>query len=491
MARGKVGLSLDLPRPAALQGGADHGTKQAAAYAALRDAILQQLLPAGARLPSTRTLAARWGLSRGTLELVFDRLQAEAYVARNPGSGTRVSAVIPERYLMARYDADAAVAAPARAGAAPAPGPVEAVVQMGVPFVARLADPALFSVKTWSKCVARALRLAPLEVLCAPDPSGAPALRGQIADYLRKYRGISCTADDVVVTTGIRHALDLVARSALRAGDKVGVEDPGYPAARRIFAMAGAVVAPIPVGPDGLESAPLQAHADMRLLYVSPAHQSPTGVTMSLTRRLELLAWSNRRDAWIVEDDYDSEFNYHSAPPPALKSLDQSQRVIYCGSFNKTLFVGLRVGFMVVPQQLKRQLLSVWQSTGRSVGVTEQLALANYLEEGAFVRHLRTARRAYQERRDVVLACLAEGAPGRHRASGHQAGLHFVLWLPDGCDEAAFCARAAAVGLMLQPMATFCVEIRLPPAVIVGYTALTNAQARFGAQKLAQLLLEK
>ena len=485
MTRGKFAVPLDLPLPAALQGAARG--KQDSAYAALRDAILAKVLPPGSRLPSSRTLALRWHLSRGTVEAVFDRLRAEAYVSRAPGSGTRVCALVPERFLMAAYGAPAPVRAAAPGAAVAYPLPATAA-RGGVPFIARMPDPALFRMAAWAAHVARALAGASTEQLCSADPSGALALREHIADYLARYRGVQCGADAIIVTTGIRHTVDLVARSVLCAGDKVCVEDPGFRSAQNIFALAGATLAFVPVGLEGIDCATLRRHPDARLAYVTPAHQSPLGVTMSVTRRLELLDWASASGAWIVEDDYDSEFNYHSAPLAALKSLDRYDRVIYCGSFNKTLFAGLRVGFMVVPAALKSRLLETWQLTGRSVAVTEQLALAAYMGGGAFVRHLRLARRAYQERRDALLDALRRGAPGLYTVTGQQAGFHCVLWLPQGCDEAAFCARAAAAGLSLHPLRAFCREARPAPAVLLGYSALTLAQVRFGADKLAALL---
>src|SRR5450830_974424 len=400
MPRGKSPHALDLPRPTSWLAKAGVN-KQDGAYEALRSAILTKMLPAGSRLPSSRTLAERWELSRGTIETVFDRLHAEAYVTRVPGSGTRVCAVVPERFLMAGF-ADASPVGP-------------------------------FS--------------QPVPVA---DPGGLPQLRQQIADFLAKYRGIRCDPQDIVVTTGIRHAIDLLARGIVRDGDKVCLEEPGYPAARALFALAGAVPVDIAVDAEGIDCAALPAHTDACLAYVTPAHQSPLGVTMSVTRRLALLEWANDSGAWVVEDDYDSEFNYHSAPLAALKALDQHQRVIYCGSFNKTLFAGLRVGFMVLPPALRPQLLRIVQLTGRSVGVTEQLALAAWMEEGAFVRHLRQARLAYKERRDLLLACLEQMAPGRYTISGQQAGFHCMLWLPPNSHERTFCVQAAQAGLALQ-----------------------------------------
>lgn len=470
MSRGKAASNPDLPRPDTLDAG-----KQQGAYEALREAILARQLPAGSRLPSTRSLAERWQVSRGTLEAAFDRLHSEGYVQRVAGSGTRVCAVIPEQFI-------AAPVAKQNLRRPVEPDLPHAGVQSHVPFVARRPDASLFDLKTWARCLSRGLLAAGPGVLEAAHPGGLPALRELIADYLRRYRGMQCEADEVIVTTGIRHGLDLIARTLLQPGDTACVEDPGYTPARRLFGLAGARVQAIAVTAEGLDTDQLPEHA--RLAYVSPAHQAPLGVTLSVSRRLALLDWANRADAWVVEDDYDSEYNYNSAPLAALKSLDSNDRVLYCGSFNKNLFPGLRVGFMVVPKILRPALLRTLQLTGHSVGATDQLGLVEFFGSGAFVRHLRASRQAYQARRDALLACLPEGVT----VSGQQAGLHFVLWLPPGVQEADFCARAANAGLSLQPLGKFCVDVTLPPAVIIGYTALTLAQIRFHGRALAQLL---
>lgn len=469
MSRGKAASALDLPRPSSLDAG-----KQQGAYEALRTAILHRQLPAGSRLPSTRSLAERWLVSRGTLEAAFDRLHSEGYVQRLAGSGTRVCAVIPEQFIAAPP-----ASAPRRAAVADQP---DAGVQSHVPFVARRPDASLFDVKGWARCISRGLLAVGPGVLEAAHPAGLPELRAQIADYLRSHRGMQCEADEVIVTSGIRHALDLIARTLLKPGDTACVEDPGYLPARRLFSLAGAHVHGIPVTTEGLDTGQLPDAA--RLAYVTPAHQAPLGMTLSVSRRLALLDWAARADAWVVEDDYDSEYNYNTAPLAALKSLDSGDRVIYCGSFNKNLFPGLRVGFMVVPKALRRALLRTLQLAGHSVGATDQLGLLEFFGSGAFVRHLRASRQAYQARRDALIACL----PGC-TLSGQQAGLHFVLWLPPGVEEQAFCQRAAAVGLTLQPLGKFCHAVVLPPAVIIGYTALTLAQIRYHGRALAQLLV--
>ncbi|WP_448650816.1 MocR-like pyridoxine biosynthesis transcription factor PdxR [Pseudomonas fluorescens] len=471
MSRGKTASTLDLPRPDSL-----HAGKQLGAYDALRAAILTRQLPAGSRLPSTRSLAERWLVSRGTLEAAYERLHSEGYVQRVAGSGTRVCAVIPEQFIAA----PAPNAMPRRVAV---PDQPDTGVQSHVPFVARRPDANLFDLKAWARCISRGLLAAGPGVLEAAHPAGLPALREQIADYLRSYRGMHCEADEVIVTTGIRHGLDLIARTVLKPGDIACVEDPGYKPARRLFGLAGAHVLSIPVTAEGLDTARLPDAA--RLAYVTPAHQAPLGMTLSVSHRLALLDWAARADAWVVEDDYDSEYNYNSAPLAALKSLDSADRVIYCGSFNKNLFPGLRVGFMVVPKALRPALLRTLQLTGHSVGATDQLGLVEFLGSGAFVRHLRASRQAYQARRDALLGCL----PDDCSVSGQQAGLHFVLWLPSGVEESEFCSRAADVGLTLQPLGKFCVEARLPPAVIIGYTALTLAQVRYHGRVLTQLLI--
>ncbi|WDU65397.1 PLP-dependent aminotransferase family protein [Pseudomonas poae] len=471
MSRGKAASTLDLPRPDTLDAG-----KQQAAYDALRAAILNRQLPAGSRLPSTRSLAERWLVSRGTLEAAYERLHSEGYVQRLAGSGTRVCAVIPEQFIAAPTARDSV-------RRLAVPDQPDTGVQSHVPFVARRPDASLFDLKAWARCISRGLLQLGPGVLEAAHPAGLPALREQIADYLRSYRGMQCEADEVIVTTGIRHALDLIARTLLKAGDTACVEDPGYTPARRLFSLAGARVLAVPVTAEGLDTARLPDTAC--LAYVTPAHQAPLGMTLSVSRRLALLDWAARADAWVVEDDYDSEYNYNSAPLAALKSLDSGDRVIYCGSFNKNLFPGLRVGFMVVPKTLRPALLRTLQLTGHSVGATDQLGLVEFLGSGAFVRHLRASRQAYQARRDALLACL----PDNCVVSGQQAGLHFVLWLPAGVAEQDFCTRAAAVGLTLQPLGKFCLDAELPPAVIIGYTALTLAQIRFHGRVLRQLLI--
>ncbi|WP_431822716.1 PLP-dependent aminotransferase family protein [Burkholderia sp. F1] len=491
MTRGKAAIPLDLPCPPGLSTQSPQ-SKQECIADALRDAILKRLLPGDSPLPSSRTLAARWGVARGTVEAAYDRLCAEGYIARTQGSGSRVCAVVPDSYL--RASAQSRESGPRRSGAAHEPAAAmdtaapEHAVRPGVPFIARLADPDLLPLQQWKKTVGTSLLAATASDLCSTPSQGVESLRAEIAGYLREYRGIACEADDIFITTGIRHSIDLVARTVLSPRSTVLMEDPGYASAWQIFTMAGATVVDVPVDREGIETADLHRHPDARAAYVTPAHQAPLGVTMSVSRRLELLDWAQRNRAWIIEDDYDGEFGYQAAPLPALKSLDTCDRVIYCGSFNKTLFSGLRVGFMVVPAELRPALSAVWRVTGRAVSVTPQLALARFIGSGDFAKHLRASRHAYRHRRDLVLEQLAKHGNGQYTVSGEHAGFHFVLWLPPGMDDASYVARAQGAGVSLQPIRGFCRSAELAAGVIVGYAALTAAHARHGGRLLGKLL---
>ncbi|HIH2751592.1 TPA: PLP-dependent aminotransferase family protein [Burkholderia lata] len=493
MARGKAAIPLDLPCPAGLSAGSPQ-SKQECIADTLRDAILKRLLPGDSPLPSSRTLAARWGVARGTVEAAYDRLCAEGYIARTQGSGSRVCAVVPDSYLRAAAQSrDHGLPptdlrpAPPRTTDAAAP---EQGVRPGVPFVARLADPRLLPMQQWKKALGASLLAATAHDLGATPAQGVESLRNEIAAYLREYRGIPCDAADIFITTGIRHSIDLVARTLLAPGSTVLMEDPGYASAWQIFTIAGATVIDVPVDREGIDTGLLDRHPDARAAYVTPAHQAPLGVTMSVSRRLELLDWAQRNRTWIIEDDYDGEFSYQTAPLPALKSLDTCDRVIYCGSFNKTLFSGLRIGFMVVPAELRPALSAVWHATARSVGAAPQLALARFIAHGDFAKHLRAARHAYRQRRDIVLDQLAKHATGRYSVSGEHAGFHFVLWLPPGMDDATYVAQAKADGIELQPIRGFCRSARCEAGVVVGYAALTAAHARHGGRLLGKLLAQ-
>ncbi len=462
-------------------------SKQAWVYRGIRQAILGGSLPRGARLPSTRSLAARWAVSRGIVELAFEQLRLEGYIASRVGSGSRVSARLPEDFSL-RATAPARVppvdvAVPAVAGAV---SPTR--VAAGLPFVARLADPALFPLDEWRSHVSRALRSLTAQQLGDDDPCGALSLRREIAAYLLATRGIRCDAEQVMIVTGIRQAIDLTARVVLQGERRVLLEDPGYLSAVPLFSLSSHRVSPVPVDEEGISMEAVHRHADAALVYVTPAHQAPLGLTMSVSRRLALLGWARAHDAWVLEDDYDSEFNYSRAPLPALKALDDGGRVIHCGSFNKSLYASLRIGYVVMPDALRPALRQLRATTGRANSLVEQLALASFMRAGGLLRHLRVSRNVYLRRRDIVLAALRASLGERLRVSGEHAGFHFVLWLPDGVGERQVVQACAGAGLALQGLGEFCRERVLPPALVIGYAAAPDDALHAAARRLGEAI---
>lgn len=483
-------LAADTPREGEL--------KQAWIYRQIRDRILDGVLAQGTRLPSTRHLAERWQVSRATVELAYDQLRSEGYLVSTSGSGTYVAAKVPDQFFDAGARTNEAprqpLKPPRRAASAIDLAPLSASESgdAGEPFMARVADPALFPLDLWRRALQASTRRVTAAQLGDREPLGLGELRAQIASYLGVARGISCDAEQIVVLSGIRQGLDLCARLLLSAEDKVMVEDPGYLHAAPIFGRHAREVVPVPVDAHGFSVAHARRRAGARLVHVTPAHQAPTGVTMPVSRRLELLAWAEEADCWLIEDDYDSEFSYDSAPLPALKSLDAADRVIHCGSFNKTLFAALRIGYAVLPRKLVPAFREARHVTGRSTGVIEQMALAHFLESGAFARHVRRARLAYAQRRDTVLAALRDAlgalGPDRLHVTGEHSGFHLVWWLPPEIALAAFLRAAAQRGLRFQAVSDFCKRAVLPPGVVIGYAALDDDALRLHAQALREAI---
>ncbi|ADP17129.1 bacterial regulatory protein, GntR family protein 41 [Achromobacter xylosoxidans A8] len=489
--------SLDLPRDAARPG----ESKQAWVYREIRERILKGALPSGARLPSTRSLAGRWHIARSTVEAAYDQLRSEGYTAGTVGSGTYVAAVIPDNFFRTGLPGEgaatpkargpmsasqAAMAAPAPDASAPPPAPHVAALLAPFPsnslFFSRSADAALFPMERWRKgLMASARRVTPAQ-LANDEPQGWRPLREQIARYLGAARGISCDPDQVIVLGGIRDGLDLCGHLLLQPQDRVLIEDPGYLNAEPIFGQYTRHVVPLAIDAEGFPVARARNQRGVKLVHVTPAHQAPTGVTMPVSRRLELLDWAAQAGWWIVEDDYDSEFSYDGAPLAALKSLDTADRVIHCGSFNKTLFNALRIGYAVVPKALAPDFVQARRRAGRSPSIIEQMTLAAFLQDGSFARHVRKARGVYARRRDAALRALRQAVGSDElRVSGEHAGFHLLWRLPPGWDmtQAVVAARAAGVGM--QPLADFCRKVDLPPGVVVGYSAVQeDALSRLG-----------
>ena len=437
-------------------------------YDSLRVEILSGRLRPRTRLPSTRDLARQYGLARGTIVNAFDQLRSEGYVEGSTGSGTYVSRVLPEGFLhVAPIDASKAAKSAAVARALRRKQPVISNYGKRVKpfhgfdnrhtraFRANLPALDLFPTALWTTITLRCLRRISMNHLLGCAPLGYPALRGAIAEYLTASRGVRCVPEQIAIVSGVQEALDLAARLLVNPGDRVCVENPGYPGAALAFRAFGANIARTGVDDAGLVVRQLPSRG-VRLVYVTPGHQFPLGTTMSLARRLELLEWARKSGAVIFEDDYDSEYRYSGRPIPALQGLASSSLVLYAGSFSKVLFPSLRLGYVVVPQEFLNQFEAILSLTSRHAPLLEQLVLTEFITEGHFARHLRRMREIYAERLSVMLEEARAKLAGLLEISNIEAGLQTVGWLADGLDANSIAAAAAAkFDLDLTPLSRY------------------------------------
>ncbi|MFC4426083.1 PLP-dependent aminotransferase family protein [Deinococcus navajonensis] len=446
--------------------------------AQVQAAVLSGALPAGARLPGTRTLASQLGVTRGVVANAYAALVADGTLAASVGQGTGVPA-------------GAAQIPPARSGAPrwfqpPGPAPVDGPPgRAGLHFQVGVSTAATLDQRAWRQAWAHAAR-QPVTGQYA-DPQGEPELRAALAAWIGRSRGLAATAADVLVTAGTLQALNLVVSALLPPGSTVLLENPGYRAARQVLLDAGHTVLPLPVDEDGAIVSAQTPPA--RLVYVTPSHQFPLGVRLSLPRRLALLEWAERHDALIVEDDYDGEFRYGAAPLPPLASLDRSGRVLYLGTLSKALTPALRSGFVLcapalMPALVRARLL---QDGGHPLPV--QHALSWLLARGEVDRHVRRTRRWHTQVRAALTAELAGLAPHAW-LGGIEAGLHLCLHLGPGLDAEVLQDRLAERGVHVSGLASHNFSGPTPQALLLGYAGLTAAQARSGGQAIARAVRE-
>lgn len=419
-----------------------------ALYERLRGQILRGLLPAGARMPSSRELASQLGVARMTVVRAYRALVEEGYAQTRAGTGTFVAALAPDRLLAARRRAPA----PPPAKFAP-PAPVAAPGWLA-PHMPALD---LFPYALWARLAGRAARGLHGNQLAYQDAQGLPALREAIAAHWQATRGASIDPSLVLVTAGAQNAFDLCARALARPGELAAMESPGYMFARAAFRNAGLRVAEVPVDEHGIRVGDLERMAEApRLLHLTPGHQQPTGALLSPARRLALLDFARRSGALLLEDDYDSEFRYAGRPLPVLQSLDTHGHVLLCSSFSKTLFPALRLGFLLATPATLPALLKQQAQTLRSASALDQRVLALFIAEGHYARHLRRMRRHYAQRRDQLRALLEGPAGKRVRAAldvhWPHTGFAAVGWLRRDADLQALLARAAERGLQLLPV---------------------------------------
>lgn len=474
------------------------------AYRSLRQAILAGTLAPGARLPATRSLAREAGVSRNTLLQAYAQLLDEGYVVARTGSGTYVSTTLPDtpfepvRRPGSARSASTVPPLPLSAhgerliGQAPRAGVSWGMPRRHLPYDFRYGEPAHadLPLETWWRLTGRRARRASAARLAYGEPAGARVLREALAAYLHRARGVVCTPEQVIVTHGTQQAVDLVARVLVDAGDRVALEEPHYTGFSYVFGAYGATLVPVPVDGQGLRVADLTLRDPVRGVCVTPSHQFPTGGILPLERRLALLAWAERHDAFVLEDDYDGEYRFTHRPVPSLQGLDRAGRVLYAGTASKLLFPALRIGWLVVPPPLVRAFTLAKAYTDTGSATLEQDVLADFIDQGHLERHVRRSRVRNAARREALEDAVRRHLGGAAELVGTRAGLHGLLWvhaLP-GSREAELRRACAARGVGLYPVRPYYTRPPRRAGYVLGYAALGERDISEGIRRLGEAL---
>ncbi len=460
-------------------------------YDQIRDAILSGRLAPGTRLPSTRELASELNIARNTVLNAFEQLYAESYLERRVGDGTYISNQLPDDLL--RVNNLPAQPSPRRNDPSTAATfmSVSVANYSGPPRPFRTGTPAFdaFPYKLWGRLLVRRWSSYAGEMLQYSDSAGYLPLRKAIASYISTTRGVRCVPEQLLITSGSQHALELVIRTVLKPGNKVWIEDPGFLGARASFIAAGAQLVPVPVDNEGLNiAAGMERCPDPQLIYVTPSHQYPLGSTLSLSRRLALVKLAARTGAWVIEDDYDSEFRYTGRPLAALQGLDSEQRVIYIGTLSKVLFPSIRIGYIVAPADLFDALLSARCLGGHQSPTLEQAVLADFIREGHFARHIRRMRVLYAERQQALVNAAKSELKELLEIRPSDAGMHLLGWLPPQVDDQKAFHAATAAGVEVTPLSAYCIEPPKRGALRLGYTGYKSRDIWRATRRLAEAL---
>ncbi len=473
-------------------------------YRAMRAQILEGRIRPGSRVPATRILAAELGLSRNIVIIAYDQLTAEGYLVARTGAGTFVAPEIPQHFTTAKSASGKAhVARPMpvrwssyarRMDRETASAEFTWTPQRtSLPYDFRYGRPSMldFPNDQWCRILARRARRASIRDLDYGPPEGLPALREILADYLGRARALRCASEQVIITNGSQQALDLAARVLVDPGQVVLLEEPHYRAARAVMAAAGARVRTVSVDRNGFCTEHLSVQGKgCRLIVVTPSHQFPTGAVMSLSRRIDLLSWSYRENAFIFEDDYDSEYRYSGRPVEALQSLDDRGSVLYAGTFSKVMFPALRLGYLVVPERLSKPVRTAKALLDTGSPSLPQLALVDFIQEGFFERHLHRLRIRNAARRSVLLEAIHRHFGEQVLTSGIDAGLHVLLWFPAIAqrDVSDIRKRAERLGVGVYSVAPFYVKPPPHAGLLLGYASLSEKEITEGVKRLASAM---
>jgi|SRR5581483_2564795 len=469
-------------------------------YDWFRTAVTEGKIRPGQRLPSTRNMAAELRISRISVCNAYEQLQSEGYLETLRGSGTRVARTIPEQAL------------------APTPGhrrpPAQILAKLGsrrrgaskralalrpplpepwwqLRGAFRINNPAFdeFPVSIWSRIIARHTRTLSRGLMEYGDLMGYMPLRSAIAHYLTTFRGVRCEPSQVLITTGSQQALQISAETLMDVGDRILMEEPGYPGARVAFMSSGAEILPVPVDDEGLIVSNIAGQSlRAKAIYVTPSHQYPLGSTMSAARRMALLKWARSTDAWIIEDDYDSEYRFDGRPIASLQGLDMDGRVIYVGTFSKVLFPALRVGYMVLPKDLAPIFAAVRDAADIFTSTLYQAVLTDFIRQGHFARYIRRMRLVYMERRKALVNAINREIGKLLEVVGSEAGVHLVGLLPRGIKDRLVSDEAARNGVSIMPLSTCYLKPPSRGGLILGYGAVNTRQIYDGVRKLSACL---
>ncbi|MCP5363784.1 MAG: PLP-dependent aminotransferase family protein [Hyphomicrobiales bacterium] len=446
-------------------------------YEALRRLIISGQIASGSRLPASRPLAGELSVSRTTIVAAYDQLAAEGFIHGCGGSGVFVTHI---------GEVEIDRGPPPR----PQPTPVDSSSPGAlVPFQPGRPDMRLFPYRQWARCVARVARASPQAMITLSDVFGDLRLRTAIARHLTEWRGLNVSPEQVLVTAGAGDALEMCIRTLTKAGDRVALEDPGYPPLRRLVRSLGMKTAWLDVSADGTSLPRVEDGAQTPLLAIlTPSYQFPLGGAMPAARRMEYLKWAADNGAWILEDDYDSEFRYAGRPIPALTSFDRAGRAIYIGSFSKIFSEGLRLGFLVVPETLIQRFESTLTRFGTKTSMMPQRCLATFMEDGEFHRHIRRMRRIYGERRDTMISLIRSRLGHHVTFEDHHAGMQIALRLTQSAADVAMAARAASKGLICPALSPYCARDPKHRGLLLGFCGFSADEMEAPAAALQRII---
>jgi GntR family transcriptional regulator/MocR family aminotransferase len=458
-------------------------------YLWFRQAILRRVMTSAERLPSSRELAEQLNVSRTVVVLAYEQLLAEGFVLGRPGSGTYVADALSGaasnartariKVRLSRYGRAASTAAEANFPEQPRP-------RLRYDFAYGRSDVEVFPFEMWRRMLLRNARKASLRSLDYGPAGGSAALREAISVHLRRSRAVICDPSQIIVVSGSQQALDLVARVLIERGDRVAIENPCYQGTREVLRTSGARLLPVSVDRDGLDPAKLPERT--RMVFVTPSHQFPTGAILSLPRRLALVDWARRMDALVVEDDYDGEYRYEDQSLQSLQGLDADGRVIYIGTFSRTVFSSLRVGYLIVPKPLVPVFTSAKWLCDRHTATLEQETLAEFITSGLYERHLRRVRRRNAARREALRDAIGKYLGERVEVTGFGAGAHVALWPRSRQAEAAVIARAAAREVAIYGISPYFLTAPRRTGLMLGYSRMKEGDIREGVRRLSEAL---